>query len=437
MARRTALKGLPGWTARRRGLARRHSWTAFAKSGRFVLLLLLGSSFGLAIVSGCARPSRHVPQQAAPRPPAAAPPVADVRKLERTLTAEEAAQYAGNAACAQCHGEIFRQHEASAHAQALRLVSPSLHGRYFRMNARVRDPLLNTIYGVRAGPDGCFMTMEGPSGRESLRADLAVGSGRAGQTYLHHAGLGEWITLRISYYRSAHGWTFTPKQKPGEEAFAPRAGVPMDAARTLSCLRCHTTFQVASPDGPDLKRSPLGVGCERCHGPAQAHVQSARAVFQHKQGAISPMEDLRHAPSARILSICGPCHSTETSPAIGDPHTEAGLPRFQATALERSACYKSTGALSCITCHDPHTNVSTDVRAYERVCLGCHAGAARRGAARCPVNPSAGCIRCHMPLQPIAALPGTLYHNHWIKVWRNPAAHPRAAAGEQLKAREP
>ena len=394
---------------------------------RSLLLAGMVPAIALAVGIGCTHPGNA----SKGRPPLPAPPLAsgtaDVRELDRTLTVEEAAQYAGNSACTPCHDAIFRQHAASAHAQALTPVSPQIHGKFFRLRAHVVDPLIKTVYSVRAAQDGCFMIMDGPAGHESLRADLAVGSGRAGQTYLHRSGPGEWITLRISYYRSAHGWTFTPKQKPGEEAFAPRAGVPMDAMRTLSCLRCHTTFQVSGPDGPDLRRSLLGIGCERCHGPAQAHAQSARLLFARRQGTIAPMEDLHRAPASRILQICGPCHSTETSPAIGDPHTEAGLPRFQATALERSRCYTRTGALSCTTCHDPHTNVSTDLRAYERVCLGCHSPANTKSPTpSCPVNSATGCIRCHMPLQPIASLPGTLYHNHWIKVWQKPGQSPRS-----------
>jgi hypothetical protein len=82
-------------------------------------------------------------------------------------------------------------------------------------------------------------------------------------------------------------------------------------------------------------------------------------------------------------------------------------------------------------CHDPHTNVSTDNRHYEAVCLNCHAtssnsvalvGNSVRGAA-CPVNPRSGCIPCHMPPRHAfkdSDIP-TYFSEHYIRVWGNKA----------------
>src|SRR5258708_17639889 len=62
-------------------------------------------------------------------------------------------------------------------------------------------------------------------------------------------------------------------------------------------------------------------------------------------------------------------------------------PLFPYTTLSRS---KDT--LSCMNCHDPHTDVSKDTKTYEAKCLTCHSPAPSTAAALferkpCPVNP--------------------------------------------------
>jgi len=81
--------------------------------------------------------------------------------------------------------------------------------------------------------------------------------------------------------------------------------------------------------------------------------------------------------------------------------------RFQAFGLMKSQCFlQSKDTLSCITCHNPHTNASTNPKTYEAACLSCHASPTsadrppRLRAVKievCPVNPKENCVSCHMP----------------------------------------
>lgn len=101
--------------------------------------------------------------------------------------------------------------------------------------------------------------------------------------------------------------------------------------------------------------------------------------------------------------------------------------RFQPFGLSQSQCYRrSQGALSCLTCHDSHTNVSTDEKSYVAVCLSCHTvNASRRPPPLrtsvihlCPVNPKGNCITCHMPSRKMivnSKIP-TLMADHFIRV---------------------
>jgi hypothetical protein len=102
---------------------------------------------------------------------------------------------------------------------------------------------------------------------------------------------------------------------------------------------------------------------------------------------------------------------------------EHDLARFEGVALARSACYLKSGALSCTTCHDPHTDADPVPAHTDRICLNCHAGPGKFTAPTsaqgqvCPVNARSGCTSCHMPRQAISGIPYARFTQHWIKVW--------------------
>jgi hypothetical protein len=135
---------------------------------------------------------------------------------------------------------------------------------------------------------------------------------------------------------------------------------------------------------------------------------------------------------ARVNDLCGRCHRTEQqviAKNLSQKHTDL----FQAHGLAQSACFRqSRDQLTCLTCHDPHTNASSDERWYVKACLKCHAapgkdGSAGRVQARiCPVNPTDRCTGCHMPKIAEPLFPGQprKIADHYIRIHREsqPAA---------------
>jgi FG-GAP-like repeat len=79
-------------------------------------------------------------------------------------------------------------------------------------------------------------------------------------------------------------------------------------------------------------------------------------------------------------------HPSESAPD-GISAGEAYVARFQPIGIMQSRCFQgSGGTFNCVTCHDPHTRVSSDRAAYESVCLSCTVNpvAARRPLAQRP-----------------------------------------------------
>jgi formate-dependent nitrite reductase cytochrome c552 subunit len=204
-------------------------------------------------------------------------------------------------------------------------------------------------------------------------------------------------------------------------------GLPLGADEVRNCLACHTTDFRASRDQVGPTASEPGIGCERCHGPGGNHLKAIALGFPDPAIARP-----KRATAEQVTRLCAECHGPSTR-AIrpGDPNAV----RFQGTTLTWSRCYQeSRGGMSCVTCHDPHHDADRRPATYEAKCLACHpartspetpdganlpspTGQAR--GAPCPVNPSGGCVTCHMPATR-SALPHTTFTDHHIRPHRPP-----------------
>jgi predicted CXXCH cytochrome family protein len=184
-----------------------------------------------------------------------------------------------------------------------------------------------------------------------------------------------------------------------------------------------TQFSGRGDQRIDEKTMIPNVSCERCHGPGRAHVEAARRGAPDSELSLPLGPDRWTADE--LLRFCGECHRHPAGPRpeqirLGDPT----LVRFQPIGLMQSKCYRqSEGALSCLTCHDPHARPSTNRTAYDAICLKCHgdpAGSAApaRGAARrnvvCQVSSRERCVECHMPRVDVG--PHVVLSDHWIRI---------------------
>ncbi len=232
-----------------------------------------------------------------------------------------------------------------------------------------------------------------------------IGSGRRGRSYLF-ASDGFLFESPVNWYADRHVWDMAP-------AYENSSLIPMALPASSGCMHCH--FSGMKPPAPGTEnRYPLppfqaaGVTCETCHGPGAAHVEGGAIV---NPATLDP---------SRRDAICMQCH-LEGKAAIekagrhvyefrpgerlsdyidyfvfADAQARGLGAVSQFEALAQSACKKKSGdAMTCTSCHDPHSEPTAAERAtyYRQKCLACHGGTF---AATHHAN-QPDCTSCHMP----------------------------------------
>jgi hypothetical protein len=304
-----------------------------------------------------------------------------------SAAAASRAQYAGDAACRDCHQAAFQSYLTSAHHLTSRLPdATSIDGKFtpgFNI-LRTSNPYFYFI--MKASKEGYFQEAVARFPPTEIshqeRMDLVIGSGRKGQTYL--------------YWKNSDLF---------ELPVIPR------------CLECHATYIKSLPpplNHFDKASVVLGITCEKCHGPGRTHVEAERSHQPPgEQGnIINPAKLSRD----RQIDLCALCHAGPGNPRapafsfvpeanlakyVAIPENPADTPvdvhAHQVQLLESSRCFRSSN-MTCTTCHDVHTQ-QRDVAYFSERCLICHR------VESCGKYPALGtallhkCVDCHMPLR--------------------------------------
>ncbi|MFI5454121.1 MAG: tetratricopeptide repeat protein [Isosphaerales bacterium] len=341
----------------------------------------------------------------------------------------EPAPFLGSAGCADCHPAIYQAQQGSRHARTFFRVSQL--GDLDLPAPSFSDPAQPAVTHTLRRSEGGRLQQETQVEGQVLRAvvEYAFGSGDRGLTLVGHDDHGQARELRLSHYaigaESCWDITFGHPGHPSE--VAEYLGQPLSDDAVRRCFLCHVTDPRAVLEATGPLASDRGIGCEKCHGPGGNHEVAVKAEFPDLAIANPAM-----ASGSPVVKLCAQCHSPRGRTVTPDDPTSV---RFQGTTLTWSRCFtESKDALDCVTCHDPHRNVVTSTAHYEARCLSCHASAARSDGSPararraslsetsrqtpCPVDPTKGCIACHMPAVK-NVLPHTFFTDHFIRVHRD------------------
>lgn len=260
-----------------------------------------------------------------------------------------------------------------------------------------------------------------------------------------------------------------------------RDGAAEDYFRHLSrwndnCVFCHNTEPVPglTPEGTyETTVGELGIACEACHGPADAHVRRQRWPLDRMAAALLHAPDPTITPGLglpdhRSVDTCGRCHGNRIARDLGDvlAHGERwvpgspllarsrpierdstlggsdepvfadrfwsdGTPRLSAyeyQALLASPCHRE-GGLECGDCHtmhgkDPVMQLREDA---EGSCSRCHDAGGLSTGHRHASHHAVACGDCHMPHVTYGLMQGMMSHRITVPV---PAADkPDACTG--------
>jgi tetratricopeptide (TPR) repeat protein len=281
----------------------------------------------------------------------------------------------------------------------------------------------------------------------------ALGSGTRGRSYLIERD-GFLFQSPISWYAGTKTWDLAPAYRVNNLHFS--RPVPDE------CIYCHANRAEPMPGSLNHFRTPIfrgySIGCERCHGPGELHVQ----LRERDKNFVGEDDTIvvpdRLDPEIRE-SVCQQCHlQAVVRVAKRNRHQEdyrPGLPlnQFlsyfvlppnqgdskravgQVEQMYASRCFQESGGmrakLGCLSCHDPHYYPDTHEKAkyYRQRCLTCHAekDCGIQLTVRRAKSPGDNCTQCHMPNVASSNIAHTAITDHRI-VRRPGIDRPSAAA---------
>jgi hypothetical protein len=375
-----------------------------SRSALAAILIIPGA--GLLIAAGCGRGSA----------PARTPNEPAVVTSATPQPAVAHADYVGSEACEECHKQAYALHRVSRHNLSLFPGDRESLGKLAPPVGRIPG----TPYSIAA--EGDRLTF-GLAGSRQFRQplDIAFGSGKTGITFASFIksedaaspGQEGLLRVRLSWFPHLNRWFTTPKDEDLRPIDPPHA---LLGQHGRNCLGCHVVKLDDSSIVPEKRF--YGVGCESCHGPGSAHIAAARTPGASDMR----IERLGSWSSDRLVALCDRCHGS-VEPVNRAPGKQVSVRIAQlrpSVGLRDSLCFqKSGGRISCLTCHSAHSDVRAEAGHYEAVCMSCHrsgvatgrttaapAGPAQTGVSTgeaearwkpCPVQPSGGCLACHMP----------------------------------------
>ncbi len=332
--------------------------------------------------------------------------------------------YVGDAACAGCHishSDKYRQHPMGRSLATVANATP-----LERYDLHAHNPFKAGLftYRIEQEKDGVrhAESVDGRSGlavaETSAKVNYVVGSGRNGRAYLIDRD-GYLFASPITWYPIKGIWDLSP----GYEKNNPHFGRPI----TPSCLFCHANHADHVSGTANRYRTPNfhgeAIGCERCHGPGELHVQR-RAEEMPVTGLDETIVNPSKLEHSLREAVCQQCHlqghqrvlrqGTDTfdyRPGLPfqlfmsdfvDPPKETDEAKFVGSVeqMYASTCFQKgegAGKLGCISCHDPHSVPLPErkVAFYRDRCMNCHKdrGCNLPLAAR----PENNCVACHMP----------------------------------------
>ncbi len=338
--------------------------------------------------------------------------------------------YVDPTTCAACHRAIAESFGHTGMGRSVSLPGATTMPADLSLKNAVYDKASGDYYKVFHRGDKYYQRRHqiGYDGKESNvveeRIDYVIGSGNEARSFLHRTAEGMLIELPVTWYSEKNGyWDMTP----GYEV----ANKDIHGEISKGCIFCHDAYPPAlsaaleeSQEPIFSERLPMGIDCQRCHGPGAEHEQAAKSKPLDFAFIRSKIVNPATLGRDRQLEVCMECHlstsgsqdknisvrfnrsifSYQPGQPLGDyklyfdvagKQNESGFEIADvAYRLRMSRCFKQS-QMTCLTCHDPHQeshSKETEAK-YVKVCEGCHRATVHKAA----LPTTETCVSCHMP----------------------------------------
>lgn len=379
----------------------------------------------------------------------------------------DSATYVGMNTCKLCHQNIYNSFINTGMGKSFDVASKQKSAGDFS-KATIYDSFLNMHYKAYFKNDSMYINEFRMEKQDTVysrteQVNYIIGSGQHTNSHIQSVN-GYLNQMPMTFYTQNQKWDLPPGFENGVNTrFTRKIG--------LECMSCHNGFpEMVLGSENKFKAVPTGIDCERCHGPGSIHVklkQSGQLVDTSKHIDYSIVNPSK-LPIDLQFDICQRCH-LQGNAVLKNNHSfydfkpgkklkdyiSVFLPKYKnaddefimashADRLKQSACFIRSieklknqnslkpyiGALTCITCHNPHVSVrETNTNSFNEACISCHSSSgnstltctdknyllaknAKKGHA--PGNLT-NCVNCHMPSSGSIDIPHVSVHDHFIR----------------------
>ena len=374
------------------------------------------------------------------------------------LNLNDTVKYVGMENCKQCHADIYRTFIETGMGKSFDLATHQKSSARFDHTV-VHDTLLNFSYYPYWEKDSLKIMEFRLKGKDTAYKRIEtvryiIGSGQHTNSHLIEKN-GFLFQAPLTYYTQKGTWDLPPGFENGASSrFSRLIGI--------ECMSCHNSlpgFVAGSENKYDTV--PLGIGCERCHGPGEIHVKEKRAgrVVDITQTIDRTIVNPAKLSPDLQFDVCSRCH-LQGNAVLKDGKTftdfrpgmqlsavmDVFMPKYSgddknfimASHVERlkmSKCFlrsKEKGdaskskndlfpyksVLTCVSCHNPHISVKqTGVEQYNTACRNCHSAKEKQCSAPTTARNEQqdNCTGCHMPRSGTTDIPHVISTDHYIR----------------------
>jgi len=379
------------------------------------------------------------------------------------LNHADSAHYVGMTTCRLCHQDIYNTFVQTGMGQSFSLATTAKTAADFQ-TPHVYDAFSDFHYAAALRGDSMYITEYRLAGKDTLhlrreQVNYIIGSGQHTNSHMRSEN-GYLTQMPMTFYTQKKRWDLPPGFENGVNTrFSRKIG--------LECMSCHNGYP-AFVMGSENKYTavPTGIDCERCHGPGSIHVAQRKTGSRIDTANATDYSIVNPSklPVDAQFDICQRCHlqgNAVLKPGKSFYDFKPGmrlsdfmtvfLPKYKnaddefimashADRLKQSACFIRSlekagkadplkpykGALTCVTCHNPHVSVrQTNKHVFNEACRKCHTSVqdqtlaktdCKRFSAKMP-----DCVNCHMPASGSTDIPHVSVHDHYIRRPVSPA----------------